>query len=107
MNRSSQAAAPAPREVSETVFELLLSEMASHFVASEPPGPAAQFALEGMGFQVGCSVAERCARDRSRFAGELDAVKFLCKDVWTALFGKQVDNLKTNYKARRLAFPLP
>lgn len=29
---------------------------------------------------------------------DLDLIKFLCKDVWTAVFRKQIDNLKTNHR---------
>lgn len=32
----------------------------------------------------------------------LDVIKFLCKDMWTLLFRKQIDNLKTNH---RVCFP--
>ncbi|KPV73674.1 uncharacterized protein RHOBADRAFT_38274 [Rhodotorula graminis WP1] len=28
----------------------------------------------------------------------LEVVKFVCKDVWTALYDKQVDNLRTNHR---------
>lgn len=28
----------------------------------------------------------------------LDAIKFICKDLWTLLFRKQIDNLKTNHR---------
>lgn len=28
----------------------------------------------------------------------VDAMKFICKDVWSVLFRKQIDNLKTNHK---------
>jgi hypothetical protein len=40
----------------------------------------------------------RFSRDRPRFADNLDVIKFLCKDLWTILFKKQVDNLKTNHR---------
>ncbi len=33
-----------------------------------------------------------------RLVEPLDAVKFLSKDVWTSVFGKPLDNLKTNHK---------
>ena len=33
-----------------------------------------------------------------RFKDVLDVVKFICKDYWTAMFGKQIDNLRTNHK---------
>ncbi|EEQ32443.1 BET3 family protein [Microsporum canis CBS 113480] len=54
---------------------------------------AIYFRLESLGF----------SRDRPRFADNLDVIKFLCKDLWTILFRKQVDNLKTNH--RYLWFP--
>ena len=28
----------------------------------------------------------------------LDMIKFLCKDMWTLVFRKQIDNLKTNHR---------
>lgn len=40
----------------------------------------------------------RFSRDRPRFNDTLDAIKFLCKDLWTLVFRKQVDNLKTNHR---------
>lgn len=43
----------------------------------------------------------RFSRDRPRFADNLDVIKFLCKDLWTILFRKQVDNLKTNHRVRQ------
>ena len=43
----------------------------------------------------------RFSRDRPRLADNLDIIKFLCKDLWTILFRKQVDNLKTNHRVRQ------
>ena len=54
--------------------------------------------LERMGYQVGCQLGERYSRKKVRFEDTLDAVKFLCKDFWTEVFKKQVDNLKTNHR---------
>lgn len=36
--------------------------------------------------------------DRPRFTDNLDAIKFICKDFWSELFKKQIDNLKTNHR---------
>lgn len=33
-----------------------------------------------------------------RFKDELDTVKFLCTDFWSAVFKKSVDNLRTNHQ---------
>jgi hypothetical protein len=43
-------------------------------------------------------VEVRFSRDRPRFNDTLDVIKFLCKDLWTLVFRKQVDNLKTNHR---------
>lgn len=40
----------------------------------------------------------RFSRDRPRFTDALDVIKFLCKDLWTLVFKKQIDNLKTNHR---------
>jgi hypothetical protein len=67
------------------------------------------FRLEPLGFRVGQGIAERYgllslklrirfSRDRPRFTDTMDVMKFLCKDLWTILFRKQIDNLKTNHR---------
>ncbi|KAF9892197.1 Trafficking protein particle complex subunit 33 [Aspergillus nanangensis] len=56
------------------------------------------FRLESLGYRVGQGLAERFSRDRPRFTDNLDVIKFLCKDLWTVLFRKQIDNLKTNHR---------
>jgi trafficking protein particle complex subunit 6 len=38
------------------------------------------------------------SRDRPRFTEPLDMIKFICKDLWSLFFRKQVDNLKTNHR---------
>ena len=40
----------------------------------------------------------RYTMDRPRFSDHLEAIKFICKDFWSELFKKQIDNLKTNHK---------
>lgn len=40
----------------------------------------------------------RFSRDRPRFNDTLDVIKFLCKDLWSLVFGKNIDNLKTNHR---------
>ncbi|KAH7074403.1 transport protein particle component [Paraphoma chrysanthemicola] len=54
--------------------------------------------LEGLGYRVGLGVVERFSRDSPRPTTPLDCIKFLCKDLWTLLFRKQIDNLKTNHR---------
>lgn len=40
----------------------------------------------------------RFSRDRTRMVDTLDVIKFICKDLWTIVFRKQIDNLKTNHR---------
>ncbi|KAH8673690.1 transport protein particle component-domain-containing protein [Xylariales sp. PMI_506] len=56
------------------------------------------YRLEMLGYRVGLGLVERFSRDRPRFNDTLDVIKFLCKDLWTLVFRKQVDNLKTNHR---------
>ncbi|KAF2205162.1 transport protein particle component [Delitschia confertaspora ATCC 74209] len=54
--------------------------------------------LEALGYRVGLGVVERFSRTHPRPQTPLDIIKFLCKDLWTLLFRKQIDNLKTNHR---------
>lgn len=54
--------------------------------------------LEAIGFHVGSNLAEQLSRERTRFTETLEVLKFVCKEVWTAVWGKQVDNLRTNHR---------
>lgn len=40
----------------------------------------------------------RLTKDTARFKDELDIMKFICKDFWTCVFKKQIDNLRTNHQ---------
>ncbi|KAH9043855.1 NO signaling/Golgi transport ligand-binding domain-containing protein [Lactarius pseudohatsudake] len=71
--------------------------------------------LEAIGMHVGANITERCAshiilqsrthtnvlrlcHDRAGFADTLDIVKFVCKELWSTCWDKQVDNLRTNHR---------
>jgi hypothetical protein len=43
----------------------------------------------------------RLCKDKHMFADTLDAIKFICKDVWAACWDKQIDNLRTNHRVRK------
>jgi hypothetical protein len=47
---------------------------------------------------VGLYVRSRLIKDRPRFTDTLDTIKFICKEVWVAVWDKQVDNLRTNHR---------
>lgn len=51
--------------------------------------------------------AFRFSRDRTRMVDTLDVIKFICKDLWTIVFRKQIDNLKTNHRVLNHNSPTP
>ncbi|KAG2221262.1 hypothetical protein INT45_012383 [Circinella minor] len=91
------------RLVSESCMDLLLIEMVDTIcrttvVESEADSEAMFYKLDSLGYAVGQRMVERFTKDRPRFADTLDVVKFICKDLWSIMFKKQIDNLKTNHR---------
>ncbi|XP_058094397.1 uncharacterized protein LOC131240286 [Magnolia sinica] len=88
------------REVCESCVESMIIEMVSaysnRFYSSKPEIAARR--IEAIGFQVGHQLSERYTMERPRFSDHLEAIKFICKDFWSELFKKQIDNLKTNHR---------
>lgn len=46
----------------------------------------------------------RLTRDSPSFKDELDIMKFICKDFWTKVFRRQVDNLRTNHQVKQVGW---
>ncbi len=42
----------------------------------------------------------RLSKSVVRFREVLDVIKFICKEMWTSMYGKQIDNLRTNKTVR-------
>ncbi|XP_076896357.1 uncharacterized protein LOC143624590 [Bidens hawaiensis] len=84
------------REVSESCMDSLLREIVSSYsnvlYATKPELAARR--IEAIGYQL----SERYTMERPRFSDHLEAIKFICKDFWSELFKKQIDNLKTNHR---------
>eukprot|EP00051_Salpingoeca_urceolata_P029929 m.7652 g.7652 ORF g.7652 m.7652 type:complete len:187 (+) comp3004_c0_seq2:86-646(+) len=109
-------------DASEALYELLLEEIvntlkrgkdadaepAQDDAPTDPPAEPtpedvqreqeAMKKFEAMGYHVGQGLFESQTRGSPRFSGQLDLIKFVCKDFWTTVFQKQVDNLRTNHK---------
>ncbi|OAY69721.1 trafficking protein particle complex subunit 6B [Ananas comosus] len=88
------------REVSESCVEGLMMEVVSAYSSRLYPAKPdlAARRIEAIGFQVGHQLSERYTMERPRFSDHLEAIKFICKDFWSELFKKQIDNLKTNHR---------
>uniref|UniRef100_A0A7N4PCN5 Trafficking protein particle complex subunit 6B n=1 Tax=Sarcophilus harrisii TaxID=9305 RepID=A0A7N4PCN5_SARHA len=86
----------------EALFLLLHNEMVTGVYKSADQGEVENgrciTKLENMGFRVGQGLIERFTKDTARFKDELDIMKFICKDFWTTIFKKQIDNLRTNHQ---------
>ncbi|KAF3972949.1 hypothetical protein CMV_003590 [Castanea mollissima] len=74
----------------------MVSSYCDRFYANEPDLAARR--IEAIGFQVGLQLSERYTMERPCFSDHLEAIKFICKDFWSELFKKQIDNLKTNHR---------
>uniref|UniRef100_A0AAZ1Y090 Trafficking protein particle complex 6B n=1 Tax=Oreochromis aureus TaxID=47969 RepID=A0AAZ1Y090_OREAU len=85
----------------EAPFQLLHSEVIQYIYKSaegETESGRNVTKLENIGFRVGQGLIERLTKDTARFKDELDIMKFICKDFWTCVFKKQIDNLRTNHQ---------
>lgn len=54
--------------------------------------------IEYIGFSTGYRLIERLTKEMPRFKDELDTMKFICTDFWSAVYKKQIDNLRTNHQ---------
>jgi len=80
------------------MFELLHSEVVSYINSSTEANKSKNITkLESLGYRVGFSLAEQLTKDSPRFKDDLEIMKFICRDFWSALYQKQVDNLRTNH----------
>lgn len=110
------------RQVAECSIEFLVTEMLRYVMTSTTPPPQGSTEeqvilaremsaakMERMGYSVGYRLCERLAQHRAfnasgkdqasaLAAAQLDAVKFLCKEIWMEVFRKQIDKLQTNHR---------
>ncbi|KAL2202562.1 transport protein particle component [Sarocladium strictum] len=86
----------AKRVTAERETETLVEKEGD--AGEEEEADAVHHRLEMQGYRVGQGLVERFSRDRPRFNDTLDVIKFLCKDLWSLVFGKNIDNLKTNHR---------
>lgn len=124
LQRSSTSSAATfgtyPTHVSDASFEFLMTEVLRYVERSTPPKgdspedeifakEMAAAKMERMGYSVGFRLCERLSQNRIFSAGgkdptsiaaaaQLEAVKFLCKEVWIEVFRKQIDKLQTNHR---------
>jgi hypothetical protein len=86
--------------IASTCVELLVGEALSYLTQRAPrlEEDVVVKRLESLGYGVGVRLSEKVAQSRPLTAEPLEIVKFVCKDVWTECFGKQVDKLQTDHR---------
>ncbi len=103
---SAASSASASAGVADVVFEYLnmqlVEAMVRPYVTDASAYDAAYRRVESIGFSAGVRIAERMCRSTPKMTDQLVAIKFLCKEAWTALFGRAVDKLQTNHRVRAL-----
>ncbi|KAK8774471.1 trafficking protein particle complex subunit Trs33 [Amblyomma americanum] len=83
----------------DALFEFLFMEMTNSIYCQDDAAErdASVTKLEQIGFSTGYRLVERLTKDWPRFKTELDVIKFICKEFWSAVYKKQIDNLRTNH----------
>ena len=91
--------------ISEALNHLLIQEMVAtvnrttHAKEEDAVSViAANSKIESIGYQVGSKFCERAAQNRLIPTEPLEAIKFICKDLWQEIFGKAIDKLQTNHR---------
>ncbi|CAN8009172.1 unnamed protein product, partial [Ixodes pacificus] len=83
----------------DALFDFLFMEMTNSLYSQNDPAErdASVTKLEQIGFSTGYRLVEKLTKDWPRFKTELDVIKFICKEFWSAVYKKQIDNLRTNH----------
>lgn len=100
LDRVSVDGLMALAEVDDILFDVLHMEAVKLVsnIRNEHGMDTAWSKLERMGYRVGIALIERCTKESTRFKEELEKMRFLCKEFWSALFCKNIDNLRTNHQ---------
>merc|ERR1712136_466237 len=86
-------------DAGSVLFEMLHSQVISYvFSRSDTTKHKCLANLEGLGFRVGLNLGEQLTKDIPRFKDDLEIMKFICRDFWSSIYQKQVDNLRTNHQ---------
>lgn len=109
--RVSQSLNETSRPITEEIQTRIDTQLSS--LAADLPGTVAIFEseailsddvtlrIEAYGYALGTRLTEVLmykSPSNAKIIDVLDIMKFLCRDVWKCLYGKQMDNLRTNHR---------
>eukprot|EP00730_Choanoeca_flexa_P012129 TRINITY_DN3378_c0_g1_i1.p1 TRINITY_DN3378_c0_g1~~TRINITY_DN3378_c0_g1_i1.p1 ORF type:complete len:166 (+),score=23.41 TRINITY_DN3378_c0_g1_i1:86-583(+) len=85
------------KSVSSSSFELLFAEILRYSRNVFPEHEQSKQLVKSIGQRTGRPIFEVHTATTARFKNELDMVKLVCKEVWTKIYLKGIDNLRTNH----------
>ena len=95
------SAARKARQANDVVALLEVQDPGSHIpprLSASDEADMAAGRMESLGRHVGANLTEILLRDKPRLPDTLDRVKFVCKELWSVVWNKQIDNLRTNHR---------
>lgn len=95
------SAARKARQANDVVALLEVQDPGSHVpprLSASDEADMAAGRMESLGRHVGANLTEILLRDKPRLPDTLDRVKFVCKELWSVVWNKQIDNLRTNHR---------
>ena len=95
------SAARKARQANDVVALLEVQDPGSHVpprLSTSDETDMAAGRMESLGRHVGANLTEILLRDKPRLPDTLDRVKFVCKELWSVVWNKQIDNLRTNHR---------
>ena len=100
--RSLPAPASTSASLTSTTTEYLVAEAVRFWRSSSAGEGATDSSLRSLrvlGEDVGQALAELLSsRKKPPLSSQLEIIKWVCKEFWSACFSKPIDNLKTNHK---------
>ncbi|KAH0479182.1 MAG: uncharacterized protein KVP18_000216 [Porospora cf. gigantea A] len=90
-------------KVSHAAVVAVCNQLSRYVNANHTTVSARRAAMSDLGFMLGCKALERLLAvqptlELAHPLEERDIIKFVCKELWEWLFGKQADRLQTNKK---------
>eukprot|EP00700_Malawimonas_jakobiformis_P002762 EC724900.1.p1 GENE.EC724900.1~~EC724900.1.p1 ORF type:complete len:160 (+),score=16.23 EC724900.1:63-542(+) len=82
------------REISDSAFEIFFVELMRQAKTNPKGLPAATY-VEQIAFVCGQKFLERSC-DKKRILNQTELIKYVCREFWTEVYSKQMDQLRRN-----------
>ncbi len=89
--------------VDEGLNEYLQIGILNYFTQREESPEESQKVLDSLGYRTGYGLIEKMLPDTFRLTDDISVMKYICKEFWTNMFSKQIDNLRTNNSVKKIS----